>query len=207
MFIHEFAHVLGVEDYYDTSETVASDPLYDADIMDNATGDHNAFTKFSLGWITESRLVTSDQTITLSLKPFSESGDTIIIANNFSEKFGAFQEYYILVYYKNTGLNLSNDGYFNSDGILVYHVNATLNYEQYRTETFYSLKNSNTPMGQEGGSPDNLIELVGGGRNKCVLQEGDINYSVFDDNGELLYFSYTVVSIEDDEATITFNRK
>ena len=207
VFIHEFAHVLGVEDYYDTSATMAADPLYDADIMDGATGDHNAFTKFSLGWITESRLVTSDKPITLSLKPFSESGDTIIIANNFSEKLGAYQEYYILVYYKNTGLNASNDKYFSDNGIAVYHVNATLNCQQYRDEVFYSLINSNTPKGQEGGSSDNLIELLGAGRNKCVLKEGDRNYSSFDDNGELLRFSYTVVSLSDDEAVITFTPK
>ena len=38
-YIHEFGHVLGADDYYDTSYT--SSPMDGHDIMDSETGDHN----------------------------------------------------------------------------------------------------------------------------------------------------------------------
>ena len=57
-------------------------------------------------------MVTSES-ITLKLEDFSKNGDTIIIANNFDESLGVYQEYYIIVYYTNNSLNKGNgNGYF-----------------------------------------------------------------------------------------------
>lgn len=207
-FIHEFAHIIGANDYYDTSYSSYLGPLRGLDIMDNSIGDHNPFTKINLGWITESRLVVpSNKSITLTLKPFSESGDTIIIANNWSDELGGYQEYFILIYYRSTGLNGSKDKYFNQDGIVLYHVNSTLICEEYLNDTFYSLQNSNTAAGHEGGSGYDLLELVDCGVQRYILGEGGKLSTVFDDNMELLHTTYTVVSLTEDEATITFSRK
>ena len=116
-FIHEFAHILGVDDYYDTA--YIGSPLDGCDIMDSMVGDHNAYSKINLGWITSSRLVTTNTSITLTLEDFSKNGDTIIIANNWNEKLGAYQEYYILMYYTSNGLNSGDDyGYFARDGVV-----------------------------------------------------------------------------------------
>ena len=51
IFIHEFGHILGIDDYYDTSAS-GEHPMEGYDIMDAMLGDHNAFSKFNQGWLT-----------------------------------------------------------------------------------------------------------------------------------------------------------
>ena len=59
--------------------------------MDNNIGDHDAFSKFALGWITP-KLVTKEEEI--SLKSFGKSGDALIISSDFVGN--AFDEYLII---------------------------------------------------------------------------------------------------------------
>ncbi|MBP3401619.1 MAG: hypothetical protein J6K85_01005 [Clostridia bacterium] len=205
-YIHEFGHVLGADDYYDTSYSENS-PLEGCDIMDAMSGDHNAYTKFNFGWLTTSRLVTTDKSTTLTLEDFSKNGDTIIIANNWSDDLGAYQEYYIVVYYTNNGLNSDGFGYFARDGIVVYHVNSTLTSETEDGETYYDVKNNNTDPSDDYGTEDNLIEFVKSGAGNFTYVEGDSLPSVKDDNGKTLAYTFTVISLTEDTATITFTKK
>ncbi len=202
-FIHEFAHILGVGDYYDTSYT--GDPMGGFDIMDSMIGDHNAYTKINLGWIKSSRLVVTDASITLILEDFSKSGDTIILAVNWDEKLGAYQEYYILAYYKTEGLNGGDAGYFLNDGIVVYHVNSSLYMEEYEGEIYYDVYNNNTDPSDQYGTEDNLIEFVQSSNGTYTYVEGDTLPEVTDDAGEELKYTFTVVSLGEDEAVITFS--
>lgn len=204
-FIHEFAHVLGADDYYDTAyESDDSHPLGGNDIMDAMTGDHNAYTKFNLGWLTTSRLVVTDGSVTLTLEDFGKNGDTVIIANNWDEKLGAYQEYYIVVYYTNNGLNSGDAGYFERDGIVVYHVNASLVKSVEDGETYYDVYNNNTAPSDEYGTENNLIEFVKSAEDTYTYVEGDTLPTVTDDNGNELGYTFTVVELTDDCATITF---
>ena len=207
-YIHEFGHVLGADDYYDTAGV--NDPMGGCDVMDAMTGDHNAFTKFNYGWITTSKLVTTDTSVTLTLEDFSKNGDTIIIANNWSDSLGAYQEYYIVVYYRQTGLNGTvngNDfGYFSRDGIVVYHVNATLYSEEYDGEIYYDIYNNNTDYSDDYGTRNNLIEFVLSGNDTYTYVVGDTLPSVTDDNGTRLQYTFTVDALEGDYATITFSK-
>ena len=205
-YIHEFGHVLGADDYYDTSYSENS-PLEGCDIMDAMSGDHNAYTKFNFGWLTTSRLVTTDKSTTLTLEDFSKNGDTIIIANNWSDDLGAYQEYYIVVYYTNNGLNSNGFGYFARDGIVVYHVNSTLTSETEDGETYYDVKNNNTDPSDDYGTEDNLIEFVKSGAGNFTYVEGDSLPTVKDDNGKTLAYTFTVISLTEDTATITFTKK
>ena len=203
-FIHEFAHVLGVDDYYDTE--YLSDPMNGLDIMDSMTGDHNAYTKFNLGWITTSRLVVTNGSVTLTLEAFAKSGDTIIIANNWDPSLGAYQEYYVIMYYTNEGLNGGDDyGYFVRDGIVVYHVNASLFIEEYDGEIYYDVYNNNTDATSQYGTEDNLIEYVKSRADTYTYVEGDTLPSVTDDNGDILSYTFVVDEITSDYATITFS--
>ena len=200
--IHEFGHVLGLDDYYDTS-AAANDPMEGLDMMDAMTGDHNPFSKINLGWITTSRLVTDS--VTLTLEKFEKNGDTIIIANNFDPALGAYQEYYIICYYTNEGLNAGEDyGFFLRDGIVVYHINASLYSESYDGEIYYDIANNNTNPSDEYGTEDNLIEFVKCEADTYTYVAGDKLPTVTDDNGNKLSFSFTVDSIDGDYATITF---
>ena len=202
-FIHEFGHVLGSSDYYNTT-TGDTDVMGGYDIMDDMTGDHNAFTKFNYGWLDESRLITTSTTVTLTLEAFSKNGDTIIIANNWDPTLGAYQEYYVIMYYTNDGLNDGEYGYFADEGIVVYHINATLVAEKEGGVIYYDIYNNNSSPSSDGyGTKDNLVEYVLNG-GSYVYGEGDSLPTVTDDNGEKLDYTFTVVSITDEYVTITF---
>ena len=198
--IHEFGHILGAEDYYDTA--YVDDPLDGCDIMDAMLGDHNAFTKFHYGWLTSSRLVVTDGSVTVSLDSFEESGDTLILANNWDDSLGAYQEYYLIVYYTATGLNGGDYGYFDRDGIVVYHVNASLYAEEYAGEMYYGIYNTNTDPAGEYGTDNDLIELVCNG-DFYTYTVGDTLGTVTDDSGNTLGYSFRVDSLEDGVATLT----
>ncbi len=213
-YIHEFGHVLGADDYYDTSYSVDYEdmPLSGCDIMDSMLGDHNAYSKFNYGWLTSSRLVVAEESVTLTLEDFSKNGDTIIIANNWDEALGAYQEYYIVVYYTMNGLNGTVNGvdygYFSCDGIIVYHVNASLYGEDYGDGTiYYDVYNNNTDGSDEYGTADNLIELVKSPADTFTYIEGDrLSTSLTDDQGNKIAYTFTVDSLTADSATLTFTK-
>lgn len=205
-YIHEFGHVLGADDYYDTSYNGGA-PMDGYDIMDSMSGDHNAYTKFHYGWLTSSRLVVAEESVTLTLEDFSKNGDTIIIANNWDEALGAYQEYYVVVYYTNNGLNSGVGGYFDESGIVVYHVNASLIGEAYDSEMFYDVYNNNTDGSDEYGTEDNLIELVKSASGDYVHTQGvSSSSSLVDDQGNKISYAFTVDSLTSDSATLTFTK-
>ena len=206
-FIHEFSHVLGADDYYDTSYT--EHPLGGADMMDFMQGDHNPYTKFNYGWITSSKLITTDSEVTVTLEAFGKSGDTIIIANNWDEKLGAYQEYFVVMYYTGEELNSGEGGFFARDGIVVYHINSSLYAEDYDGETYYDVYYNNTDPSDQYGTEENLIEFVKHSDGEDMIYtyvEGDSLPSVNDDAGNALEYTFTVVSIEDGVATLTFTK-
>ncbi|MBE5739899.1 MAG: hypothetical protein E7349_03465 [Clostridiales bacterium] len=207
-FIHEFGHVLGAEDYYDTA--YVGEPLGGYDIMDAMTGDHNAFTKFHYGWLTSSRLVAAEESITLTLEDFSKNGDTILIANNWDDDCGVYQEYYLLMYYTNNGLNAGvGNGYFDDEGILVYHVNAALyEVEEYEGVRYYDVYNTNTDESDaDYGTEDNLIEFVKTSKGGFVYGEGErLSSNIKDDEGAKIPYTFTVDKLTKDVATITFTK-
>ena len=204
-YIHEFGHVLGADDYYDTEYESETTPLDGCDIMDGMLGDHNPYTKFNLGWITISRLVTTASSVTLTLESFTKTGDSIIIANNWNDKLGAYQEYYVIVYYTMTDLNCEGYGYFSREGIIVYHVNASLYVEDYYGETYYDVYNNNTTYTGEGGygTYDNLIEFVKSSEGNFTYIEGDTMPTVTDDLGNKLGYNFIVNTIGNGKATLT----
>ncbi len=204
-YIHEFGHILGLDDYYDTSDD-SLHPMESCDIMDGMLGDHNPFSKFNLGWITNSKLVTTDSTVTITLNSFTRTGESIIIANNWSTELGAYQEYYVVIYYTNEGLNSGEGGYFSRDGIVVYHVNASLYSEEYDGEIYYDINNNNTSPSDEYGTKNNLIEFVKSAEGNFTYIEGDSLPNVTDDQGYTLSYSFTVKSVEDGQATLVFTK-
>ena len=206
-YIHEFGHILGADDYYDT--TYEGAPMDGYDIMDSMLGDHNPYTKFNYGWLTTSRLVTAETSVTLTLEDFSKNGDTILIANNWDETLGAYQEYYVLMYYTNNGLNSGkNAGYFTDEGIVVYHVNASLFEQEYGGETYYDVYNTNTSASDPNyGTEDNLIELVKSRSFEYVYGVGDsLSSSIKDDQGNKIAYTFTVDSLSNGSATLTFTK-
>ncbi len=203
-YIHEMGHILGADDYYDTAGV--GSPMGGMDIMDSMTGDHNAFTKFNLGWLTTSRLVTTDTSVTLTLKDFYKNGDTILLANNWDPTLGAYQEYYILAYYKSVELNAGEGGYFAREGVVVYHVNATLYKEEIEGEVYYDIYYNNTDVSDEYGTEHDLIEYVKSNEDTYTYIAGNSLPATTDDSGAPLQYTFTVDALTDDTATITFTK-
>lgn len=124
-FIHETGHTYGLDDYYDY--TASWSPIGKVDMMDNNIGDHNAFSKFSLGWL--SPLVVDDNA-QITLYPTTTTGDCFIIPSpNYNGT--AFDEYMMVEFVAPVGLN--EQDYMNSykgvngfkePGIRIYHVDA-----------------------------------------------------------------------------------
>ena len=204
-FIHEFSHVLGATDYYDTA--YQENPLGGYDMMDAMPGDHNPYSKFNFGWITTSKLIVTDSSVTVNLDAFAKNGDTIILANNWDESLGAYQEYYVIMYYTRVELNAGEGGYFVRDGILVYHVNSSLYAEEYDGETYYYIYNTNTSENSEGGTEDNLIEFVLSGEGHYTYVVGDTLPTVTDDFGNTLGYTFIIDALDAESATITFTKK
>ena len=128
-YIHEVGHLLGLEDYYNTDSELYG-PTGRADMMDYSVGDHTGYSKMLLDW-TRPYVVTDTTEITL--RPFYNSGDLILIKDNWNGT--AMDEYLLLEFYSPNGLNAHDSRLTNSNpqlmqhaGIKVYHVDARLAY-------------------------------------------------------------------------------
>lgn len=206
--IHETGHLLGLTDYYDYDNTVGpSGGIGGGDMMDYNVGDHNAYSKLLLGWVTP--LVVSGQTTTVELESFAESGDCVFIFNEWNGTF--FDEYYVIDFYTPTGLNefcKGSSGLFSTSGIRIYHVDATLNNPEDCYSIFDVTKCNNTD------SSHRLISLVeadgrgnidnnGYSENSDLFQVNDKLANVKWYTGEKAKFTVTVTSITSTKATIT----
>ncbi len=146
-YIHEFGHILGLDDYYDYDSMHS--PLCGVDMMDLNVGDHNAFTKFALGW-TSPYVVNSDCTINIG--PAATTGDAIIVTSSSKSFSGsAFSEYFIIELITTDGLWSHDSKYTYSNnvqaytraGVRIMHVDARLiNYYLYYNYGQVSFVNS-----------------------------------------------------------------
>ena len=112
-YVHETGHAYGLDDYYDYNAHWSL--MGKIDMMDSNIGEHNAFSKFALGWA--SPLVVDDSAI-IDLKPYAETGESILLPSpNYNGT--SFDEYLILQYDTPTGLN-ERDYYSNSSAVTGY---------------------------------------------------------------------------------------
>lgn len=164
--IHETGHAFGLDDYYDYDEKSGpSGGLGGSDMMDSSVGDHNPYSKLLLGWIEPIVVINKDYTT--SLKPYTESGDAIIIAKEWKGSF--YSEYYIIDFYTPTSLYsdfIDNTGVYSIPGIRIYHVDATLK-TSLRDTAVYDMTNNNNSY-----SSKKLISLIEADGNNSI-QKGN----------------------------------
>lgn len=132
--IHETGHMLGLDDYYDYANNNQYSYTGQLDMMDLNIGDHDAFSKYALGW---TKAMVIDEKATLTLKPFATSYDSIILPSG-TYNGSAFSEYIIVEYYtpeglfkqdsesKYGGITSSYPYFFKESGLRIYHVDARL---------------------------------------------------------------------------------
>ena len=126
-YIHEFGHQLGLNDYYDTSNSGGlnpyTSPMGGLDMMDNNVGDHSAFSKFALGWINPFIVSGDIGSVEVDIGSLIESGECIILpTSNYNNT--PFDEYLMIEYIKNDSINKvdSTNGYpstFYTDGRII----------------------------------------------------------------------------------------
>lgn len=174
-YIHETGHMLGLDDYYDYDAATGSlGGLGGADMMDNTVGDHNAYSKIMMGWITPT-VVTTTQTVTLN--PFESSGSCIMVLLDYNGSY--FSEYLLIDLYTNTGLNAAhanqNDSllYPTSSGkgvaygVRIYHVSSDV--EDPYSDDYFSFTTKNNSKSDVA-----LIELVrANGKTGYPLETSD----------------------------------
>jgi M6 family metalloprotease-like protein len=131
-YIHELGHAFGLDDYYTYTDGDWGS-LGGLDMMDYNILDHNAFSKYFLGWANPFVLNSNQNTTTVTLKPFESSGEFFLLGNNWNGS--AFDNYLIFEFYTPTGINLKDSQAmypgnrvrgFTVPGVKIYHVDARL---------------------------------------------------------------------------------
>ena len=150
ILIHETGHVLGLEDYY--SHGGGTNGINTIDMMSNNTGDHNAFSKWLLGWIDDDKITriavtesgikvrrgtedvqTYTGNVTESIKAFTtnnvtEGGGFIAVSSDESILTGSlFCEFYLLQYDHPEGNQAYSDVGGLISGLRIYRVQSQLN--------------------------------------------------------------------------------
>lgn len=180
-YIHETGHLLSLDDYYDTNGITT--PAGGVDMMDNNVTDHDAFTKYALGW-TNPKLVTSETDLStelsITLNPTESSGDSIVVANNFNGT--SFDEYLMIEFYTPTGLNKQDSKYkykgsypkgFSSSGVRISHVDQRLGKFIYSNNGFSWSKSFCTGVPNLEYSNKSFYNVV-------ASNSSDYSYSNFD---------------------------
>jgi M6 family metalloprotease-like protein len=193
-YVHETGHLLGLEDYYTYTSsvldgTVNRAPMAEVDMMDYNIIDHDAFSKFALGWV-HPYVVSGSTTITLH--PSASTGECVLLPTEGGWNGTPFDEYLLLEYYTPTILNEKDatEAYagnsvalqgFTENGVRIYHVDARMAEftGTYSTRTQrYSYTYTYT---------DKLVSLSSDGGKGTILAHSNTNgMNVLDANDRLI---------------------
>ncbi|HZJ89123.1 MAG TPA: immune inhibitor A domain-containing protein [Bacilli bacterium] len=230
-YIHEVGHLLGLVDYYNTNYREGYSPLGGFDMMDSTIGDHTGFSKMLLEWTYPKQIKKS---ATLTLKPFSETGELFLLKNGWNES--ALDEYLLLEYYTPAALN-EQDSRLNAEfklprrsGLKVYHVDARTEYKKgndyvYTSETEHApntlevLAHSNTHGARNGEyklysllEPEESLNILEGGNanmHSLFTSNDDFGLTHFQDftfnDGTKLDLGFKVKAVNADGITLEFS--
>ncbi|MGM9874275.1 MAG: Ig-like domain-containing protein [Bacilli bacterium] len=130
-YIHEFGHVLGLDDYYCYDDN-GWDPVGTSEMQSYNVGDQSIFSKVQLGWANPQVIKKGTSTVDIKLKTSALYNDAILISDEWN---GSPMDEYILVeLYTPKGNNLtdSQTAYSNgvkmytTSGLRIYHADARL---------------------------------------------------------------------------------
>ncbi|MBI9010568.1 MAG: M6 family metalloprotease domain-containing protein [Tenericutes bacterium] len=213
--IHESGHMMGLDDYYDydNSDNYNEGGLAGADMMDSAYGDHGAFSKLLLGWITP---IVVEGNITIDILPFVNNGDVILVIDEWNDTI--FDEYFLITLYTPTGL-YEEDAfvYFTLSGVMIYHVSAEIGNGFIEDSAYWTIFNNNNTDTQNKvvkyleADNDHSVENTEYTENSDLFQEGDIfgdgvysNYQWYDGTDVGFDIKIDLVSLTTAEITIIF---
>ncbi len=185
-FIHESGHLFGLDDYYDYKNTWK--PLGGIDMMDQNIGDHNAFSKFTLGWLNP---LVVDDTSTITLRPYATTGDAFLLPSP-GYNGTAFDEYMLVELVAPVGLSEDEykNGYqgttgYNVPGLRITHIDGRVwgaNHDEYlidNPQDGRDFRTSNTHGGRQSPKFDSDFWTTESGQKRYYplisLMESTIN--------------------------------
>lgn len=123
-FTHEFGHVLGLPDLYNTNSSSDNTTPCDWSVMDSGSYNNDArtpcnlssFERYSLGWLTPSEIVASGD---YTLGQLGATNEAYIMTTEENK-----DEFFIIEYRNNEGW----DKYLPSEGMLVWHIDFLQRY-------------------------------------------------------------------------------
>ena len=174
VLIHEFAHSLGIIDYYDVTYS-GIDAVGHFDMQSASHGDWNAYSKYAVGWI-EPTVVTDlkvGESVEIEIGAAALTGDAIVIPGAHSDYNGTpFDEYVLIDLYTSDGLNFyDSKNYYGMEGavgVRIYHIDARME------------KRVLTVEGKDGEYPIGTIHFANdqndsGFYNVELIQAGGVN--------------------------------
>ena len=131
-YIHEFGHMLGLEDYYDYATTNQTYPAACFSMQDNNVGGHDPFSLIELGW-TDPYIPM--ESCTIEIGAFTTNHDVILLTPEWNAAYSPFDEYILIELYSPSGVNKFDHDYryqkrypqgASKTGLRVWHVDARL---------------------------------------------------------------------------------
>lgn len=151
-FIHEFGHLLGLDDYYSSSD-FSYHPAGESTMMDQNIGDLDSYSKMLLGWVTP-YVVYGTSEITITNVSKNSGNSVIVIPSNYAEisqsvedaikgnridkfryTFNPFSEYLMIDLYTPDGNNeqdtygpyvFDRSAMANKVGVRIYHIDSRI---------------------------------------------------------------------------------
>lgn len=213
VLVHEYAHNLGLIDYYDVTYS-GIDAVGSYDMQSANIGDWNAYSKYAVGWI-EPEVITgleSGESVEITIGAFATTGDVIVIPGASSKYYGTpFSEYIMIDLFTDAGVNEYDAESYGLDGavgVRIYHVNSPMEYRELTVEgddEIYPIGTVHVANDYDYSEKGNyLIELIqAGGVNtftdldnlrtllskEDLFKKGDVftaeDYSEFFHNGKM----------------------
>ena len=171
--IHEFAHNLGLIDYYDVTYS-GIDAVGSFDMQSGSYGDWNVYSKYAVGWL-EPEVVTGlskGESVEITIGASALTGDAIVIPGAASDYNGTpFDEYIMIDLFADAGVNEYDADYefFDLDGatgVRIYHVNALMEKRELTVDgEVYPIGTVHTANSNTGDGKFNLELIQAGGVN------------------------------------------
>lgn len=154
--VHETGHMLGLNDYYISTGSDGTMPAGGCDMMDHNIGDHSAYSKYLLGWVTPKVIDGTESDFIVTLDSFQDTGDCLIVRNTVTDPFNdtPYDEYLMLSYITPTSVNeadskgygeytgVGNGGYYSKPGLSISHIdNRLVSFEGSKVTSTGSLSN------------------------------------------------------------------
>ncbi len=136
--IHEFGHMLGLYDLYDTVIDSKIFPAGAFTMQDYDVCGHDPYSVMSLGWANPyifDATALSETSYEITIKDFQSSGDVILLTPSWNSDNSPFDEYILIDLYSPTGLNEYHSQRYSTIfdssnvGIRIWHINASLDSE------------------------------------------------------------------------------